>query len=199
MTITAEPSDTTDRELLAADALVAAAAVGDERAWEALVARFGPMLWAITRGYRLSAADAADVTQATWCRLIDHLERLDDPTRVGAWLATTARRECLRVLRGARATVLCGDDLPEPASDDAPSDRLELAERDEALWRGFARLRDSDQSLLRLLLSDPAPSYEEISAALSIPVGSIGPTRARALERLRHELRHTGADRLALA
>lgn len=199
MTITADPSDTADPALATPDALVAGAALGDERAWQALVARFGPMLWSITRAYRLGDADAADVTQATWCRLIDHLERLDDPARVGAWLATTARRECLRVLRGARTTVLCGDDLPEPATeDDVPSDRLELAERDEALWRGFGRLRDSDQSLLRLLIAEPAPSYEEISAALSIPVGSIGPTRARALTRLRRELQRLGADRVAL-
>jgi RNA polymerase sigma factor (sigma-70 family) len=173
--------------------LLAAAASGDERAWDELLDRFGSMIWAIARAHRLGDADAADVTQATWAALLTHLDQLKDPDRVGAWLATTARRECLRLLGQARTIVPCGDDLPEPEADEQdPIEGLELDLRDAALWRSFRRLRDSDQALLWLLIADPAPSYEEISAALEIPVGSIGPTRARALERLQRDLRRNG-------
>jgi RNA polymerase sigma factor (sigma-70 family) len=174
---------------------VRSAADGDQRAWDALVDEFGGMIRGVARSYRLSDADAADVTQATWLKLIDNLGRLQDPGRVGAWLATTARRECLHVLRRAKTTVFFGDDAPDiPCDEDEDMAlRLMAAERDQSLWRAFARLRETDQALLLLLVSDPAPSYEEISAALAMPVGSIGPTRARALARLRTELERDGA------
>jgi RNA polymerase sigma factor (sigma-70 family) len=196
MTITFDPLVTSDQRvgIQEAQALVAAAAAGDERAWNEIVEQFGSMIWAITRAHRLSDADAADVTQATWLKLIDHLGRLQEPGRVGAWLATTARRECLCVLRRVKTTVFYGDNEPEIASeeDEDVALRLMTAERDQALWICFARLRDTDQALLLLLVSDPAPSYEEISAALAMPVGSIGPTRARALARLRAGLERDG-------
>jgi RNA polymerase sigma factor (sigma-70 family) len=177
--------------------LRAAAASGDERAWDELLDRFSPMVWAIARAHRLCDADAADVTQTTWTTLLTHLDQLKDPDRVGAWLATTARRECLRLLGQGRSFVPYGDELPEPeAPEPNPVEGIEVDQRDAALWRSFRRLRDSDQALLRLLIADPVPSYDEISAALGIPVGSIGPTRARALERLRRELRRD--DALAL-
>jgi RNA polymerase sigma factor (sigma-70 family) len=173
--------------------LLAAAASGDERAWDALLDRFGSMVWAIARAHRLCDADAADVTQATWTTLLTHLDQVKDPDRLGAWLATTARRECLRLLGQARSFVPYGDDLPEPeAPEPHPVEGLEVDHRDAALWRSFQRLRDSDQALLRLLIAEPVSSYDEISAALGIPIGSIGPTRARALERLRRELRRDG-------
>jgi RNA polymerase sigma factor (sigma-70 family) len=152
------------------------------------------MIWAVARAHRLNDADARDVSQATWLRLFEHLGKIREPARVGAWLATTARRECLRVLRGSERRVLYGDEAPEHESrDTAPDDAVLLSERDVALWRCFGRLRESDQSLLRLLIADPAPGYEEIAAALDMPIGSIGPTRARALERLRRELSADGA------
>jgi RNA polymerase sigma factor (sigma-70 family) len=174
--------------------LLAAAATGDERAWDGLLDRFGSMIWAIARAHRLGDADAADVAQATWTALLTHLGQLKDPDRVGAWLATTARRECLRVLGQARSIVPYGDELPElEAPEPQAIEGLEVDQRDAALWRSFRRLRETDQALLRLLMADPAPSYGEISAALDIPIGSIGPTRARALERLRRELRRDGA------
>jgi RNA polymerase sigma factor (sigma-70 family) len=177
--------------------VLAAAAAGDERAWDAILDRFGSMIWAVARAHRLCDADAADVTQATWTALLTHLDQLNDPDRVGAWLATTARRECLRLLGQARSVVPCGDELPEPeAQQPHPAEELLVEQRNAALWRSVRRLRGSDQALLRLLMADPAPSYEEISAALELPVGSIGPTRARALERLRRELRRD--DALAL-
>jgi RNA polymerase sigma factor (sigma-70 family) len=151
------------------------------------------MVWAVARAHRLRDADAADVAQATWLKLLEHVERLNEPARVGAWLATTARRECLRVLRLAQKQVLLGDDAPESeCQEQTPQERLLCAERDEILWRAFQRLRPSDQALLGLLVADPRPAYEEIAAALDIPIGSIGPTRARALERLRRELERQG-------
>lgn len=169
--------------------LVNLAAAGDQQAWNSLVAAFGPMIWAIARAHRLGDADAADVSQATWLALFEHLGTLHDPARVGAWLGTTARRECLRVLRDKERRVPVGDEFPEHESPDpSPGEELLLSERDAALWRGFGRLRASDQALLRLLTADPAPAYEEISAALDMPIGSIGPTRQRALARLREQL-----------
>jgi RNA polymerase sigma factor (sigma-70 family) len=174
--------------------LVNAAAAGDRHAWNCLVEGFGAMIWSIARAHRLGEADAADVAQATWVALVEHLAELREPARVGAWLATTARRECLRVLRRRQRSVLCGDDYPEhECSDPGPADMLLLSERDASLWRCFARLRPSDQALLRLLMADPRPEYEEIAAALDIPIGSIGPTRGRALARLREQLEFENA------
>lgn len=186
------PKPPATRERLAGDrvaGLVNSAAAGNSQAWNRLVAEFGSMIWAIARAHRLRDADAADVAQATWLALLENLGRINDPTRVGAWLATTARRECLRVLRHGERRVLFGDDGPEPESyEPLPGDELLIDERDEALWRSFSLLRPSDQALLRLVMADPRPPYEEIAAALDIPIGSIGPTRQRALARLREQL-----------
>ena len=170
--------------------LVGAAAGGDHSAWDALVDAYGGLIWAVARSHRLSPGDAGDVSQTTWLRLVENIDRLSDPSRVGAWLATTARRECLRLLGRSKRTVLSGEEL------DPASDRLRLAtpeadaallaaERDAEMRSAFGRLTPRCRDLLQLLLLDPAPSYDEISAALDIPVGSIGPTRGRCLEKLR--------------
>jgi RNA polymerase sigma factor (sigma-70 family) len=174
--------------------LVQRASAGDRRAWQELVDEFAGLVWAVARAHRLSDSDAADAVQTTWLRLVEHLTRLHEPARVGAWLATTARRECLRVLRERAHVVPCGDDLPEAIEDAPPLDAALLdRERDAALWTAFARLGDRDRALLRILVVDPAPSYEEVSAALAMPIGSIGPTRSRALARLRREVERVGA------
>jgi RNA polymerase sigma factor (sigma-70 family) len=179
---------------------VNAAVAGDQRAWNALIDQFGGLIWAVARAHRLYDADAADVVQATWLRAFEHLERLRDPARIGPWLATTARRECLRVLRVGGRTVPLMDDECEAESADAPlGEVVLLAERDHALRRAFLLLQASDQALLRMLMADPRPTYEEIAAALDIPIGSIGPTRQRALERLRRELAHQGSLNLMAA
>jgi RNA polymerase sigma factor (sigma-70 family) len=169
--------------------LVARAADGDQDAWNTLVDAFVGMLWATTRAHRLSAADAADVVQITWMRLVENLDRIDDPTRVGAWLATTARRECLVVLRHAGRQIPHGHDLPDPPCyEPHPDDRL-ISEQDAlAVSAALQRLAPRDRELLRMLAAEPAASYEEIGAALGMAVGSIGPTRARAIARLRSEL-----------
>ena len=181
-------------------ALVRSAAAGDIHGWDALVDEFGGLIWGVARAHRLCEADAADVAQTTWLRLVEHLDHVHEPSRVGAWLATTARRECLRVLRGANRQVPIGDHAPQFESPDAqPLEELLIAERDrtvprrdQALWRSFERLRASGQALLRLLIAEPRPAYEEISAALEMPIGSIGSTRARALERLCQQLDSEG-------
>lgn len=174
--------------------LVKSAKEGDGRAWDTLVREFSDLIRAIARSHRLSDADAGDVAQETWLRLFEHLDRIDDPARVGAWLATTARRECLRILRGTQRHVLFADQSEYNRATDAPADdALLAAERDLALQRCFIRLKGADQSLLMMLMSERRPGYEEISATLAMPVGSIGPTRARALNRLRTELDSEGS------
>jgi RNA polymerase sigma factor (sigma-70 family) len=179
--------------------LVADAAAGDQLAWNDLVQEFGGMIRAIARAHRLRAPDASEVSQATWLRLLEHVGQLKEPARVAAWLATTARRECLRVLRDNERRVLYGDQTFELESPDiSPADAVLLSARNDVLWRSFSRLRASDQALLRLLMADPRPSYEETAAALDIPIGSIGPTRQRALARLRRELDHQGSLNLMI-
>jgi RNA polymerase sigma factor (sigma-70 family) len=165
------------------------AATGDWNAWKQIVEEFEGMLRAVARAHRLSEADAADVTQTTWVRLAENLDRLKDPSRVGAWLATTARRECLRTLR-ASARELPDAEPPEPSPGDLRSIDAELlkAERDKELWSAFRRLPARDQALLRMLVGDPPRSYADIGDALGMPIGSIGPTLGRALDRLRREL-----------
>jgi RNA polymerase sigma factor (sigma-70 family) len=165
--------------------LVAAAAIGNQEAWDALVDRFGALVWSIARAHRLGDADAADVSQTTWLRLVEHLGRLRDPESVGAWLATTARHECLRLIRQAdrfRYDEAALDPVdPEPL----PEALLVADEREMQLWRAIESLSERCRSLVRVLMADPAPSYEEVAAALDMPIGSIGPTRARCLEQLR--------------
>jgi RNA polymerase sigma factor (sigma-70 family) len=173
--------------------LVFAAAAGNQAAWDALVDEFNRMIWAVARAHRLGYADAADVVQFTWLRLVERLDRLHNPASVGGWLATTARRESLRRLNANKRQVLIGDDVVERESPaPLPSELLVQTERNEAIRRGFSSLRKSDQTLLRLLTTEPSLRYEEISAALGIPIGSIGPTRQRALERLKRALERQG-------
>ncbi|MDQ3676515.1 MAG: sigma-70 family RNA polymerase sigma factor [Actinomycetota bacterium] len=172
--------------------LVRRATAGEQRAWNELVEEFAALVWGVARGHGLDEADAADVSQTTWLRLVEHLDRVHDPARVGAWLATTARRECIQLLRRSRV-IPCGDDLPELVSEaPAPGAALFTDERDLALWSALEDLPVRDRRLLRMLASEPVPSYAQVSAALGMPRGSIGPTRARALERLRIQARRHG-------
>jgi RNA polymerase sigma factor (sigma-70 family) len=166
--------------------LVSAAGAGDKASWDALVDQFSGLIWAVVRAHRLGDADGADVVQVTWLRLVERLDRLRNPARVGCWLATTARHECLRILNVNKRVVPIADDLDERESPaPLPGESLLQTERDEAIRRVFSLLPDKDQALLRLLTAEPSLRYGEIAAALDIPIGSIGPTRQRALGRLR--------------
>lgn len=174
--------------------LLERAAAGDQSAWSRIVDRYAPLVWSVARSFRLSSADAADVHQATWLRLVEQVDSIRDPERLGAWLATTARREALALLRRASRDLPTGDmHLLEPrldssAPDHGPDSEVLRRERDEDLWNAIGKLPGNCRNLLRLLLIDPPPSYAEVSAALDIPVGSIGPTRARCLEHLRRSV-----------
>jgi RNA polymerase sigma factor (sigma-70 family) len=170
--------------------LVTRARDGDQQAWDGLVERYLGMVHAICRGHRLGADDAADVNQVVWLRLVEHLSRIRSPAAVGGWIAATTRNECLRVRRMAGRLVLAGDENLD--HEEEPGTGIDAGllvyERDRALIDAFGRLGDRCQHLLRLLMADPPPSYDEVAAALDMPVGSIGPTRGRCLEQLRHLL-----------
>ncbi len=155
------------------------------------------MVWAIARAHRLSPADAADVSQTTWLRLVENLGRINQPDRVGAWLATTARRESLRVIRLAGRQVPGGEDLDlvaDPAPIESQDYGIMANERSEVIAALVRQLPVRSQLLLRLLSADVPFSYRDISEALDMPVGSIGPTRARALEQLRRLASRSGLE-----
>jgi len=178
-------SSTIDDDL---GARLAAAAAGDRASWDVLVERFNALVWSVARSFRLSDEDAADVVQTTWLRLLDHLDRIDEPERLGSWLATTARHESLHTLRRtSREPVLDVITIMDPMPDPRPPVDHEIlrGERDTALWELFERLSDGCRRLLRILIATPPPSYADVAAALDMPVGSIGPTRARCLATLR--------------
>jgi RNA polymerase sigma factor (sigma-70 family) len=126
------------------------------------------------------------VAQTTWLRLVENLDRIQDPERLGGWLATTARRECLRHIRLHGREVMVEDDtmFESPAAETVESNLI-VRERDDALRRAFARISERCQALLRMLAAPESPSYEDVSAALGMPIGAIGPTRARCLEKLK--------------
>jgi RNA polymerase sigma factor (sigma-70 family) len=177
--------------------LVGAASSGSARAWEQLVDTYGGLVWSIARGYRLNDGDAADVSQTIWLRLVENLDRLQDPSRVGAWLATTTRRECLRVLGQSRRLTLVAEvedfESAEGTGGDVDSALL-AAERAAEVRDALATLPLRSQQLMVLLMMDPPPSYAEISRMLQMPIGSIGPTRGRCVARLREIL---GDERIA--
>ena len=170
-----------------ATALVTGAAGGNARATEALIQRYGGLVWSITWSYRLSPADAADVSQVVWLRLVENIGRIRQPDSVGAWLASVTRHECLRTLRRAEREVVTADELNmDQRSDDGDVDLGILSgERQAALRRAFTGLPPRWRALLEMLVDVPSASYEEVAAAVGMPVGSIGPTRQRCLERLR--------------
>lgn len=159
---------------------------GDQTAWDAVVTRFSSLLWGIARGHRLDTATAGDVVQTVWLRLVENLDAIREPAALPGWLSVTTRRECLRVLRAqGRAQPTDDDDLVLVADDDPVDEGVLVEERDRTLWAAFEQLGEKCRRLLRVLMADPAPSYDEVSAALDMPIGSIGPTRGRCLDRLR--------------
>jgi RNA polymerase sigma factor (sigma-70 family) len=189
-TCTLEPPSpaNTDADCSVSD-LVARARSGDRQAWDALVERYAPLIWSICRRHRLGQADADDVGQSVWLRLLDQLDRVREPAALPGWLSTTTRRECLRVLsaaQGPHATIYALDveSLPDQRAGTADQELL-AAERHAALRAAFTQLPPNGQQLLALLTADPPMPYADISAQLGIPVGSIGPTRSRYLDKIR--------------
>ena len=166
--------------------MVAAAGRGDQSAWSAIVARFRGRIMRVARSHGLNPHQADDVAQETWLRLFRNLERVRDPLALGAWVDTTARRECLRALRGTRREELTDEELGVDRVADAADEQHE--ERRAALIRAVANLPEHQRVLMECLLADSEPSYADAASELGIPIGSIGPTRGRSVERLRREL-----------
>jgi RNA polymerase sigma factor (sigma-70 family) len=167
--------------------LVTAAADGDSSAWNSLVDRFAPLVWSICMQYKLSSADAADVCQDVWLRLTEKIDTIREPRALAGWLATTTRRQCLALLRRSKREMPSAMDseLADDIDRTDPDRAVLRMEREQALLAAFAELPDDARLLLTLLMEDPPRPYREISAMLGMPIGSIGPTRARSLERLR--------------
>jgi RNA polymerase sigma factor (sigma-70 family) len=164
------------------------AAAGDRQAWERLIQQYARLIWSITADFKLAESDAADVAQTTWLRLLEHIDRIEYPDRVGYWLAATARNECLRSLASHKRIVLGRDqeDMEEaPAPGLEVDARLLADERAQVVRDALTHLPRRWQRLLELLMADPPASYAEISDQLGLPIGSIGPTRGRCLARLR--------------
>ena len=169
------------------DTLVAQARTGDQDAWNAIVDRYAPLVWAVCHNFRLSSSDAADVSQTVWLRAVEHLDAIRVPAALPGWLTTTTRNECLRTLTASsrapwqfnEVTMDLGSDLPELDAG------LIAAERRAAVREAFAQLPPHCQRLLTLLMSGDQLPYKTISSQLDLPVGSIGPTRSRCLEKLR--------------
>jgi RNA polymerase sigma factor (sigma-70 family) len=168
--------------------LVRRAAEGDRAAWERLVDKYARLIWSITVEFKLVESDAADVAQTTWLRLLEHIDRIQYPDRVGSWLAATARNECLRNL-AARKRVVVGHDDAEldntVAHGPAIDERLLADERAQVVRDALSRLPRRWQRLLEMLMADPPVPYADISDELGLPIGSIGPTRGRCLAQLR--------------
>jgi len=168
--------------------LVVAAKRGDEEAWNAIVQRYLPLVYSVTRAHRLSQRDAEDVNQTVWLRLIEHLDDIREPRALPKWIMTTTKHECLRLSRSRQREIsvdpLMDSSLEATEQCEIDADMLR-AERHQVLRDALAELSPRHRELLLLLVADPPISYREISRLLDIPIGSIGPTRARCLERLR--------------
>ena len=184
--------------------LVAAAVGGDREAWERLVDEYANLVWAVVRSCGLYGAEAADVSQTVWLRFVEHIGRLREPERAGAWLATTARHECFRVLRRSGRQLATGD-VPEVAAPDAADllvDTIVAADDRSTVMQALDGLPARCQELLRLMATEPPLTYDEIAETLGVRRGWIGPTRGRCIDRLRRAmggLAGPAADRPGLA
>jgi RNA polymerase sigma factor (sigma-70 family) len=187
--------------------LIHRAAEGDPTAWNAIVDEFAGLLWSVVRGFRLNEAQSADAVQTTWLRLVEHIADLREPEHVAGWLKTTAHRVCLQVIRqGGREQLTDWEEDRGPVSgvryegpdEDGPEAAAMRQEQQVLVRRALAELPDRHRQLMELLVASPPISYQDISARLGMPVGSIGPTRARILTRMRDSLATVGLQDLAL-
>jgi RNA polymerase sigma factor (sigma-70 family) len=188
--------------------LIHRAAEGDPTAWNAIVDEFAGLLWSVVRGFRLNEAQSADAVQTTWLRLVEHIADLREPEHVAGWLKTTAHRVCLQVIRqGGREQLTDWEEDRGPVSgvryegpdEDGPEAAAMRQEQQVLVRRALAELPDRHRQLMELLVASPPISYQDISARLGMPVGSIGPTRARILARLREALATVGLHDLVLS
>lgn len=176
--------------------LVNAARAGSADAWNQLVDRFGRLVWHVVRSFRLSNAAAEDAVQVVWMSAIEKLDQLRDPERIGAWLATTARNAAIAEWHKKQRQVSVGSDF---TGFDRPYDEPDRVVEDEeisALLRAYENLSDEDRQLLRLTVAEPHLAYEDIAELINRPIGSIGPSRARALDRLRRQYEAQMAERV---
>jgi RNA polymerase sigma factor (sigma-70 family) len=174
------------------DDLLSAATAGDQDAWAELVVRYSGLVAAVVAGFRLQESDAADVVQNTWLRLVTYSATIRDAAKLPGWLATTARREALTLMRRSRteiASETAGDTLP--ATEPSPEDVVVTAESHAAVRAATGALTGRRRMLVEVLFFQPPQSYEEVSRQTGMPLGSIGPTRRRTLAML-HEMLSDG-------
>lgn len=160
---------------------------GDPRAWKEILRRYSPLVSATVRSFRLQDADGLDAVQTTWLRLAENTHRIRHPDRLRAWLATTARRECLHILRHTTPIPYYSKTVQEAATDPSTGPEHIAIEADETrrLWQHVDELPPGRRTLLRALFTDNPHPYTEIAIITGIPPGGIGPTRKRALQQLR--------------
>jgi len=178
-------------------ALVSRAVAGEPEALDGLIERFSGLVLSVARSHGLNSTDAADVSQTVWLRLLEHLSRIENPDSVAGWLATTTQRESRRFRRNSRRDILVNDDEAlEPRWQSTDPDSAMLArERDRSMATACAQLPDRCRQMVAMLLGQDRPTYKELSTALDMPHGSIGPTRMRCLECLRRLYENSGGSR----
>jgi RNA polymerase sigma factor (sigma-70 family) len=174
--------------------LLTAAQAGDRSALDALVAELTPLVWHVARGNGLDQTTAEDVVQTVWLSLLRHLDRIAEPRALAGWLIVTTRREAHRAWRErvGRAALSTDSALDVPDDRWLPETEALRDDRDRRLWRAFSALPRRCQELLRLTVLAGRAEYRAVAEALSMPRGSIGPTRGRCLTTLRDHLTRTG-------
>jgi RNA polymerase sigma factor (sigma-70 family) len=166
--------------------LLESARHGMESAWSEIVNRFSPLIANVCHRYGLVGADSQDVAGAVWLRLVTSMTTIREPRALPGWILTTARNECRMLLRHKNRQIPTDTDLiADRAAPDLHADLIE-EERRTAARQALTQLPPPDRDLLSLLFADPPTPYKTISATLNIPIGAIGPTRARCLTRARH-------------
>jgi RNA polymerase sigma factor (sigma-70 family) len=178
--------------------LACAAACGDEGAWIELVERLDAVLRAVAGRYRLGA-DLDDVVQTAWLRALEHVDRINEPGAIAGWLVTTTRREAMRTLQRGVREVVTGDVAATVEADPATPEAIAIeGERRAAVHAAVGRLPRRQRRLMTSLLATPAPSYSRVAQQADMPLGSIGPTRDRAIARLREDRELVEAVRACL-
>ena len=175
--------------------LLAGIGENDPRAWTEIVRRYQPLLVSRARRYHLQESDLLDAVQTTWLRLAEHWRSIDSPERLAGWLSTTICREAMRLIRNGRRMVCVeavGDGIVDMYA--GPEQRVVDAETVTIVRELIDGLPARRRDLLDALFGpDPQP-YAELSRRIGIPIGSIGPTRARALRQLRPLAEAIGLD-----